>query len=59
MCYLLKLLSPAFLYNVDVNQNKDVKERNYFVFIIQQLIKHGVFRRWFTELMSNILRVVH
>ena len=49
MCYLLKLLVFTFLYNIHVNQNKYVKEINYFVFIIHQVNKHGVSRRWFTE----------
>ena len=26
-----------------------VKKRSYFVFIIQQVNKHGVYRWWFTE----------
>ena len=49
MCYLLKLLELTFLYNIHVNYNKYVKKRNYFVFIIHQVNKHGVSRRWFTE----------
>ena len=30
-------------------KNKYVKKRNYFVFIIHRVNKHGVSRRWFTE----------
>ena len=46
---MLKLLVLTFSYNIYVNENKYVKRRNYFVFIIHQLNKHGVSRRWFTE----------
>ena len=49
MCYLLKLLVRTFLYHIYVNQNKYVKEINYFVFIIHQGNKHAVSRLWFTE----------
>ena len=49
MCYLLKFLVLTFSCNIQVNQNKYVKKRNYFVFTIHQVNKHGVCRRWFTE----------
>ena len=45
MYYLLKLLVLLFLYNIYVNQNNYVKKGNYFVFIINQMNKHGVSRR--------------
>ena len=49
MYYLLKLLVLLFLYNIYVNQNNYVKKGNYFVFIINQMNKHGVSRRQLTE----------
>ena len=49
MYYLLKLLVLLFLYNIYVNQNNYVKKGNCFVFIINQMNKHGVSRRQLTE----------
>ena len=45
MCYLLNLLVLTFLYNINVNKNKYVKKRNYFVFVIHKVNKHGVSSR--------------
>ena len=30
-------------------KKRKAKKRNYFVFIIHQVNKHGVSRKWFTE----------
>ena len=49
LTYLLYLILLPFLYDIYVNQNKYVKKRNYFVFIIHQVNKDGVSRRWFAE----------
>ena len=50
MCFLLKLLVLVFLYNIHVNQNKSICiDKNYLVFIIHQVSKHGVSRYWFTK----------
>ena len=38
-----KSLALIFLLNIHV------KKINYFVFIVHQVNKHGVSRRWFTE----------
>ena len=50
MPYLLNvLLVLTFLFNIHVNWNKYVKKRDHFVFIMHQVNKYGVSRRWFTE----------
>ena len=51
MCYLLKLLVLAFLYDkkCKCKLKKYLKKINYFVFIMHQVNNHGISRKWFTE----------